>query len=216
MPTISGRNVKVEIALTLADPLAITGITRDLPAVVTHAGAALAAGLVGFFSVTGSGMIQLNEQAVLVGDPADGTFKLPGLDTSDYDLHANEGTSFIAAASWSTLAEAAAYAVGGGAATQLDDTRLHESKARNVAGNLASQDLTLDVRNQEVSGAAMQYIEGRAQRGLPVLIKISKNSKVLRVAYGVPSLPGEQVGVNALATGQISVTVAGWCLKPNV
>ena len=49
-----------------------------------------------------------------------------------------------------------------------------------------------------------------------VLIRISKGGTVLRVLYGQPSLAGEGVQAGGLASGQISITVPGWVVKPNV
>lgn len=215
MPTISGRNVKVEVALTF-DPaidLAANAVSKAYPPVVTKATHGLTDGEVGFFTVS-DGMVELAEQAALVDNAATGTFEIPGLDTTDYSTFTTG--SFTAAATWGTLAESTAYAIGGGAAQPLDDTRLHDSKSRSEAGNLAAQDVSIDVKPQEVSGAAMAYIERQAQRGRRCLFKISKGGRVLRVFYGTPSMPGESVSTGQLATGQMSVTVPGWAVKPNV
>lgn len=215
MPTISGRNVKVEVALTFdtAIDLAANAVSKAYPPVVTKATHGLTDGEVGFFTVS-DGMVELAEQAALVDNAATGTFEIPGLDSTDYSTFTT-GT-FTAAATWGTLAESTAYAIGGGAAQQLDDTRLIDAKNRSEAGNLASQDVTIDVKPQEVSGAAMAFIERQAQRGRRCLFKISKNGRVLRVFYGTPSMPGESVSTGQLATGQMSVTVPAWAVKPSV
>lgn len=214
MPTISGRNCKIEIALTIADAISPTEVTKAYPGVVTMAAHGLSNGQVGYWLAGGS-MLQLDQQAIVVGAVASGTFSMPGLDTSDYDEF-DPGPTLHMGATWGTLAESSGYTVGGGAAAQLEDTRMHEAKTRNVAGNLANQDVTLDLRIQEVSTVPMQFLERNAQRGLPALFKITKNGRILRAFYGVPSLPGEQVSTGQLASGQINVIVPAWCLKPNV
>lgn len=215
MPTIKGRNVKVEVALTFdaAISLSSAAVSKAYPPVVSAAAHGLIDGECGFFTVP-DGMVELDSQGAMVDNSATDTFELPGLDTTDYSTFTSG--SFTAAATWGTVAESTAYAVGGGAANPLDDTRLIDSKTRNEAGNLASQDVTIDLKPQEVSGAAMAFLERQAQRGLPCLIKISKQGRVLRIFYGTPSLPGESVGAGQLATGQMSVTVPAWVLKPNV
>ncbi len=139
---------------------------------------------------------------------------MPGLDTTDYSTYT--AGSVIMGATWGVLSESAAYAVGGGAANPLDDTRLLDVKQRNVTGLLAPQDVTIDIKNQVTSGAAMAYVERQAQRGVACLFKISQAGKLLRVFYGVPSLPGESVSSGQLATGQFAVTCEAFVPKPNI
>jgi hypothetical protein len=213
MGTITGRNCRVEVALTFAAAVLPTAVTKANPAVATLNAHGLADAAVGFWSVS-AGMVELDEQAVMLDNPLTNTFEMPGLDTTDYSVYT--AGSLTLAASWGTVSEAAAYNVGGGGAKALDDTRLHMTKDRNVAGNLASQDVTIDVKNAEIDGAAMAFIEAKAKRGLPVLMRISKGSQVLRVFYGVPSIPGEAVAAGQLATGQFNITVPAWVVKPNV
>lgn len=214
MGTIVGRNCKVEVALTFETAVTNTSaITKADPGVVTSAAHGLTDGEAGFWSVS-AGMVELDQQAFLVDGSDTNTFQMPGFETTSYSTF-TAGT-FQMAATWGTLSESAGYGVGGGAANQLDDTRLLDSKTRNVAGNLAPQDVTIDVRNQEIDGTAMNFIGKAARAGTPVLMKISKGAQVLRVFYGVPSLPGEATQAGALASGQFSVTVPGWVVKPNV
>ena len=213
MGTIVGRNCKVEVALTLASAILPTAVTKAYPPVATLSAHALTAGMVGFWSVS-AGMVELDQQAIVVSNPLTNTWEMPGLDTADYSTYT--AGSLIMAATWGTISEATSYEVGGGAADQLDDTRLYQSKRSNLAGLLAAQDLNIGVKQQEINGTAMQFVERQAQRGLYCLFKISKAGQILRVAYGVPSLPGENVGTGALGEGQFSVTCKQFVLKPNV
>jgi hypothetical protein len=213
MTTIVGRNVKVQVALTFGSPKTVTALTVANPGAVTSAGHGLNNGDVGYFSVT-AGMVEIDQQAAVVDDKATDTFDAAGVDTTQYTAW-SAGT-FTAAATWGTVSEAAAYSVGGGAANQLDDTRLMDLKTRNVAGLLAPQDLTIDIRNGEEDGSALAFIEAAAKNGTSCLFKITRGSTILRVAYGVPSIPGESVQAGGLASGQFSVTCPAWVAKPNV
>lgn len=217
MTTIVGRNCKVEVALTFAAAVTggATGITKANPGVVTDVAHGLADGDVGYWLVT-AGMVELNEQAFIVDNKTTDTWEMPGFETTNYSTFSAAESTYTMAATWGTVAEAAGYSVGGGAASQLDDTRLTDTKQRNVAGNLAPQDVTIDVRSGEVDGAAMQFIAQKARAGAAVLVKISKGAQVLRVVYGVPSLPGEGVQAGQLGTGQFSITVPAWAAKPNI
>lgn len=215
MGTIVGRNIKVEVALTFVAAATPTGISKASPAVITLAAHGLANGTVGVFQAT-AGMVELNEQAFYVNNQAAGNFECAGLDTTDYTTFTAAGVTYTVAATWGTLTEAMSYSVGGGTIGQVDDTRLNENKTRNIAGLLPSEDLTINIRNQETDSASMLFVRGKAVRGLPVLLKITKGSTVLRVAYGTPSLPGEDVSTGAGATGTINIVVPQWVTKPNV
>mgnify|MGYP000202159533 CR=1 FL=1 len=213
MTTIIGRNCKVEVALTFAASAPASAITKAYPPVVSDTAHGLADGAVGYFSIAG-GMIELDQQAFMVNNKATDTFEIPGLDATSFSTFTT-GDYYIAA-TWGTISEAAGYSIGGGAADQLDDTRLVDTKRRNVAGLLPAQDVTIDVKNQLVSGTAMQFIERKAQTGGYVLMKITQAGTVVRVFYGSPSLPGESASSGQLASGQFSVTVPQFALKPNV
>lgn len=216
MTTIVGRNCKVEVALTFgAGVTGATAITKAAPGVVTDAAHGLADGDAGYWIIT-AGMVELNEQAFIVDNKATDTFEMPGFETTNYSTFDGASSTYYMAATWGTVSEAAGYSVGGGAAATLDDTRLTDTKSRNIAGLLAPQDVSIDVRSGEVDGAAMQFIAKKARAAESVLIKISKGTQVLRVLYGVPSLPGEGVQAGQLGTGQFSVTVPGWVIKPNI
>jgi len=213
MATIVGRNVKVEVALTFDSPISPTAVTKANPAVATLTSHIVDTADVGYWTVT-AGMVELAEQAVYCTDTDANTFTMNGLDTSGYSTF-TAGT-LTTAATWGTISEAASYTVGGGAANALDDTRLMDVRTRNVAGLLAPQDLTVDVRNGVTQGSAMAFVEAAARNGTACLFRIAQGSTVLRVYYGVPSVPGESTAAGQLASGQFNVIGAGWALKPNV
>ena len=213
MPTIVGRDCKIEVALTFDSAINPTAVTKANPAVATLTSHAVDTGDVGYWTVS-AGMVELDGQAVYCTDTDTNTFTLNGLVTTNYSTYS--AGSLTLAASWGTISEAAAWQVGGGAANPLDDTRLTDIKTRNVAGLLAAQDLSIDVRSPVTSGTALAFVEAAAQTGTSILVKISKGGTVLRVAYGVPSLAGEQVSAGALGAGNFNMICPGWVLKPNV
>lgn len=213
MTTIVGRDCKIEIALTFDSPIAPTAVSKANPGVATLTSHTVETGDIGWWSVT-AGMIEMHEQAVYLTDTDANTFTMNGLDTSGYSTYT--AGSLTIAATWGTLSEAAGWSIGGGAATQLDDTRLIDIKTRNVAGMMGAQDMTIDLRNPVTSGAALAFLENKAINGQMILLKISKGGTVLRVVYGQPSLAGESVSAGQLASGQLGITVPAWALKPNV
>lgn len=212
MGTIVGRGITVQYASTLGSPLSPTAVTKANPAVGTLTSHGMADGAVGYWTVT-AGMVELNNQAAHVMATSANTFTMNGLVTTGYSTY-TAGT-FTPASAWSTIAEAASYSVGGGAASTLDDTRLYHTRTSNIAGLLAPQDLTIDVRNADVAGAAMAAVEAAAQTSTALLFRIMQGSKTLRVYFGIPSLPGESVQAGGLASGQFNILGDGWCVKPN-
>lgn len=212
MGTIVGRGITVQYASTLASPINPTAVTKANPAVATLTSHGMTDGTVGYWTVS-AGMVELDGQAAHIIATSANTFTMNGLVTTGYSTY-SAGT-FTYASAWSTIAEAASYAVGGGAAATLDDTRLFHTRTSNIAGLLAPQDLTIDVRSAEVSGAAMAAVEAAAQTSTALLFRVMKGSTTLRVYYGIPSLPGESVQAGALGSGQFNILGAGWCVKPN-
>lgn len=212
MGTIVGRGITVQYASTLASPINPTAVTKANPAVATLTSHGMTDGTVGYWTVS-AGMVELDGQAAHIIATSANTFTMNGLVTTGYSTY-SAGT-FTYASAWSTIAEAASYAVGGGAAATLDDTRLFHTRTSNIAGLLAPQDLTVDVRSAEVSGTAMAAIEAAAQTSTALLFRVMKGSTTLRVYYGIPSLPGESVQAGALGSGQFNILGAGWCVKPN-
>lgn len=212
MGTIVGRGITVQYASAFSSALSPTAVTKANPAVATLTSHGMADGAVGYWTVT-AGMVELHNQAAHIIATTPGSFTMNGLVTTNYSTYTS-GT-FTPASTWATIAEAASYNVGGGASATLDDTRLIHTRTVNIAGLLAPQDLTIDVRNADVSGAAMSAVEAAAQLSTPLLFRIMQSGRTLRVYYGVPSLPGESVQAGALATGQFNVLGDGWCVKPN-
>lgn len=213
MTTIVGRNCKIEVALTLDSAISPTAVTKASPAVATLTSHTVDTGDVGFWTVT-AGMVELDGQAVFCTDTDANTFTMNGLDSSLYSTF-SAGTLTLGA-TWGLLDESGGYAVGGGAADQLDDSRLHLAKRRNIAGLNAAEDITINLKTPEVEGAALAFVTAAARNGTSILVKITKGTRVVRVAYGVPSTYGEQVDVGGLGTGSFNIICPAYVLKPNV
>lgn len=213
MTTIVGRNCKIEVALTFDTAAAFTAVTKASPAVGTLTAHAVETGDVGYWVVPG-GMVELDGQAVFCTDTDANTVTMNGLDATLYSTY-TAGNLYVAA-TWGLLDEAGGYAVGGGAADQLDDSRLHLAKRRNVAGLNAAEDITINLKTPEVEGAALAFVTAAARNGTSILVKITKGTRIVRVAYGVPSTYGEQVDVGGLGTGSFNLICPAYVLKPNV
>lgn len=209
MANVKGRGVKVEFAASFASALAVTAVTKASPGVATSTGHGKSNDSVGYFaSVTG--MEQLNGQAVRLKNTTANNFDLQGLNTTNYGTF-TAGDLFTAA-SWVTLAESTNYSIGGGTAEKLDATRLIDTVKQEEQGLLPTQTASIGVLAQDTPSAAMQILQTAVQQQGSVLVRITLANGAVRIFYGEPSLPGEDVQKGQLGTGSLDFTVKGYVL----
>lgn len=206
---VKGRGVRVELGATYGAPIAVTGVTNASPGVATATAHGLLAGAVGYFSGT-AGMAQLENQASRVATPAANTFALQGLNTTSFGVYT--AGNFTPVATWVGLAEATSYAIGGGAASLLNVSTLIDVIAQQENGLLAAQTLSLNVLALTVPSIAMALIQASAQSGVKLMMRITHPDGSVRVAYGDPSFPGENVAQGAVGSGTLSFNVKGFVL----
>lgn len=210
MTTVVGRGVRLEVGLTDASPKTVTAVTLASPGVATSATHGLANGAVGYWSVTG-GMPQLDGQATRVYNQATNTFELQGLNTAGFTAF-TAGT-FIPIATWGTITEAIGYQIGGGAAGDLDDTKLLDVIEQKVLGVLPADSVQLDILSQEVNTSTMQLIEDASIQLLYKVFRVTLTSGAVRIFRGIPARPGESLQRGQLATGGFAVKVKGFVLR---
>jgi len=208
---IKGRNVKVEVGATyLGAPISVTAVSQANPGVATATAHGLADGVVGFFQNV-LGMVQLDQQAVRIDAPAANTFSLQGLNTIAFPAYS--GGQLVTVLTWLTLAESTAYRIAGGAPEKLDVTTLIDVVRQEENGLLAASGLEFDTIATTIPTAALQLIESAAQAGTKLIFRITLSDGAVRLAYGEPALPGEDVGLGAVGTGSLGVSVKGYILK---
>jgi hypothetical protein len=208
---IKGRGIRVEVATTIAAGVAIASdVTQADPGVVTSAAHGLANNAVGYWD-TMVGMEQLEDQAFRVKNQATNTFEMQSIDTTLM----TDFTSgvFHMATAWATVAEATAFSVPDANTEDLDATTLLDVIDVIEAGNLAAQPLTIPALARETPSAGMAYIEASARIARKVLMRITLQGGGVRVYYGTPSAPGEDVQAKQLGKGTFSVKGRGLYLK---
>ena len=210
MGVVKGRGIAFEFSATLGTPITVTAVTKANPGVATSTAHGQANNVVGFFSNV-SGMVQLEGQACRVKNQATNTFELQGLNTSNFSDFTT-GT-FTPVATWHTLAEATGYSIGGGDSEKLDATTLLDVVKQEEAGLLAPQTLSLNVLAQDTPSTAMAALQAAAQSGSKIVFRVRLPNGAVRIGYGEPSLPGEDVQRGQLGTGSASVTVKGVILQ---
>lgn len=211
MTVAKGRNISVELGATYGSAIPVSAVTLANPGVATSAAHGLLDASAGYFDGV-TGMVQLNGQGIRVDAPATNTFQLQGLNTSSFP--AFTAGNFYPVLTWLTLAEATSYAIGGGDAEKLDVTTLIDVIRQQENGLLAAQTLALNINAQTVPSAAMQLIEAAAQAGTKLVVRITHRvDGAVRICYGEPSFPGEDVQQGAVGTGTLNFSVKGFVLK---
>lgn len=210
MSVVKGRGIRVEFANAYAAAKTISAVSQANPGQATSTSHGLADGTVGYFSGV-SGMVQLEGQAGRVDNTAANTFDIQGLNTTNFS--AFTGTcSFTPVSTWHSLAEATGYTIGGGEAEKLDSTTLIDVVKQEEAGLLAPQTLSINILAQETPSTALAALQALAQAGTKVVFRITLANGAVRIGYGEPSLPGEDVQRGQLGTGTFSFTVKGLIL----
>ena len=211
MPTIVGRGVRVEVAATYGTPKPVTAITKANPGVLTSVAHGLLAGSAGFLTSI-EGMSNIEGQAIRAGAVAADTVALQGINTLLFPDFT--GTALLTPVlTWSLIAKATSYSLGGGGAEKLDDTALIDDTKQEIAGLLDAQSATINVNAQEVNDEALQILEDAAFDQSYCVFRITFKSGAVRVWRGQPSMPGEDVGKGALGTGSFTTTVRGKVVK---
>ena len=208
--TVKGRNVRIELGATYGVAIPVTGITQANPPVATATAHGLLEDSAGYFDLV-SGMVQLNGQGIVVENVSPNTFQLLGINGINFPAFASG--SFYPVLTWVTLGEATSYTIGGGAPTKLDVTTLLDVIMQQENGLLAAQSLVMKVLALTVPSVAMNLVISSAQSGVKVVIRITHPDGAVRLCYGEPSIPGEDVQQGAVGNGQIDFSVKGFILS---
>ncbi len=202
-----GRNVRVEISKTEGAAKVVSAVTQAATGQATSTAHALSDGAVGYFG-TVTGMAQLEGQAVRVDNPLTNTFDLQGIKTTNYP--AFTGTAnFTPITAWSTLTRAGTYKIGGGDADKIDTTVLLDVIKKQANGLLAAQEVSIDLKLETQDDEALGLVRTAALEQAYMVFRITLSDGSQRIFRGQPSLPGEDVGQGALATGSFNVSVSG-------
>lgn len=208
MSVPKGRNVRVEIAATYNAAKTVTAVTKAVPPLVTSSAHALAEGTIGYFDAV-AGMDELQGQAVSVDATATNTFNAEGLDSTTFGTFT--AGNVIPVATWLTLSSATSYEIPEGAADELDATTLLDRIKQTDTGLMAAQNVQLS-KFSDMQLPALAIVRAAALNDGFIIVRITLNNGERRVFRGKPSLPGESLGVNALATSGFGIKVKGQIL----
>jgi Phage tail tube protein, TTP len=208
MSVPKGRNCRVEIAATYAAAKTVTAVTKAVPPVVTSAAHAMAEGTIAYFD-TAVGMDELLGQAVSIDATATNTFNAEGLDSTTFGTFTSGTVTPVA--TWLTLSSATSYSIPEGAADELDATTLLDRIKQTQAGLMQAQNVQFG-KLSDMQLPALAVVRAAALNDGYIVVRITLSNGERRVFRGQPGLPGEEQGLNALATSGFSVKVKGQVL----
>jgi hypothetical protein len=208
---VKGRGIRVEVATAFNSGVAgATAISLATQGVVSDVGHGLSNNAVGYWD-TMVGMEQLEDQAFRVKSVAADQFTMQSLNTSAYTAFTS-GLYYIASA-FATLAEATSYSVPDAQGEDLDATTLLDVIDVTDQGNLAAQPISFNLLLREEPSTALAYLQAAAMTGTKVLIRVTLQGGAVRLYYGVPSAPGEDVQAKQLGKASVSVKGRGLFLR---
>jgi hypothetical protein len=208
---VKGRGIRVEVATVLTAGVAgATAISLANPGVVTDAAHGLSNNAVGYWD-TMVGMEQLEDQAFRVKNGTTGTFELQGLNTTSYTAFTSG--LYYTGTTWATLSEATSYNIPDAATEDLDGTTLLDVIDVLESGNLAAQPISFNLLLRETPSTALAFMQAAALTGTKCLMRITLQGGAVRVYYGTPSAPGEDVQAKQLGRASVSVKGRGLLLK---
>lgn len=210
MTTALGRGVSLEFALTYSAAKTVSAVTKASPGVATSTSHGMSNGQVGYWSGV-EGMVQLEGQASRVYNQSTNAFDLQGLDTSSYTTFSGSA-DFTPVSTYGTYTEMIEYQIGGGAADQLDDSKMSDIVRQIVFGLLPAQVITINTLSQTVDSATASFLRSAAIASTYVVGRITLHDGAVRVFRGVPSLPGENLARGALGTGSLQIACKGLVL----
>lgn len=208
MSVPKGRNCRVEIAATYGVAKTVTAVTKAVPPVVSSATHGMTEGTIAYFD-TVSGMDELLGQAVSVDATAAGTFNAEGLDTTSFGTFT--AGSVIPVATWLTLSSATSYDIPEGSSEEIDATTLIDRMKQTTAGLMAAQNVQLS-KFSDMQLPALAIVRAAALNDGYITVRITLNNGERRVFRGQPGLPGESMGLGALATSGFGIKVKGQVL----
>lgn len=189
-------NVGVDIETAQATALAITGITKASPGVVTYTGTDPTNG--DFVLLNVAGMIELNERVVRIAnvDTDDNTFELEEVDTTNFETFTSGSASVITFGA--SMTNAQDVNASGGEPEFADVTTIHDQIRRRVPTVVSPMSITFGALF-DPADAAMIELKAATQELTPrcVRLRFSSGSVMVFQAYvsaaGVPTGSAQDV-----------------------
>ena len=203
MAVLIGRNVRIEVGVLDASPLAVTALTKANPGVATSTAHGLANGDVIWMSGV-TGMEELDGQIARVASVATNDFALEGIDTTLFGTFT--AGNAIKVSTWATLARARSLESGAASANRLDATVLLDTTKQYAFGLSDQPEITVDGLS-DIGSAGVQAITAAAKHNTILSFRVTYiGQSAVRVFRGQVTLPSESVSVDQLATSSFSIT----------
>lgn len=197
--------VGVSLTSATATALAITGITKANPAVVTVTGSAPANGSIVYLVV--QGMNQVNERAFRVSASSGSTFALEGVDSTSFDTFTS-GTAQVNTMGTS-LSSARNVSASGGEADEIDISTIHDLQRKTIPGPTSASQFDFECF-WDPTDAGLVAFKAASDGRLKRVIRLTWPDGASVMFGGYVSAPMVPTGSGQdVVTTNVRVTVAG-------
>jgi hypothetical protein len=217
MAKYKGRGVRLEVATAFAAATVVTAITAANPAVISSVAHGFSNGSYGYVEETGSGMAQIDGQAIRAASIGADVLTAEGLNASNYSAFVS-GNVYLAS-TWATISNATDFTIGGGEADKLDATTLLDFIKQEEAGQLAAETVSVNMFADPLSAGVARLRAlalsngGTGHQATRSIFRITYPASALEIFwFGEPSIPGFSQQKQALATGTFGITVKGYMM----
>ncbi len=176
--------VAVDVESAIATAIAITGITKADPAVVSHAGTDPTDG--DLVLVLAKGMNRVNARVFRVDNAAAGTFELEGEDSTDFDTFTS-GT-FQVLTMGTSLSTITQVSPSGGEPEYADTTTIHDLQRTQIPTVTSPIEFAL-TSAFDPSDTALQALNKASNAQSQLAVKFTFKTGATMLFYGYVSFP---------------------------
>lgn len=206
MPTLIGRNTRLEVEKTLATGKTITAISKANPGVITFATSAhgIANGDI-FVLDSITGMVELDGQIAKATGVTGVSVTIKGINTTNFGTFTPGGSSVAKEiTAWSTIGKTRSLNAGSVSPNKLDSTTLLDSDKQFVLGQNETPEVTVEALS-DVFASGMIKVEDASRAGTALGFRATMSDSTTRVFRGYVSLPSENIPLADLVTQGFSI-----------
>lgn len=197
--------VTVSIQSALATAVAISGISKADPGVVTHASGAQSDGA--FIVLDVEGMTQLDGRVFRVDNPTSTTLELEDENTTSYSTFSSG--SFQAITFGTSLTTATGLTASGGEPNFIDVTTIHDTISKQVPGNTSAATYSFE-SIWDVSDAGLLALQAASNAQSPRAVKFTFRNGQIMVFNGYVSATLLPIGnAGDKVTTSVTITMFG-------
>ena len=206
MPSTAITAQKAQLKVSTADgsPLTITAITKANPAVVSATNTFVGGEIVQIDAVVG--MVEVNGRAFVVDTPSGSTFKLKGVDSTNYTTYVSGGTA--TSKTMTVIGNVKTFNITPDSPAEIDVTNLASTRKEFRVGLAGSWKMTADydVDTSDAGQAQLAKVQGS---GTASVFNIALNNGKVFAGVGYVLSASADGSPDAVVKGQLNIRGTG-------